>query len=340
MATANQIVSVEFDVNSRIDKRVDKILSSDPITLPTTNNPLVTDYIRKIEGKYDVSRCKEDTDNAINLLYIAYNTTPQREGKIRSGIDQLMARLIVVQQESQIKMSGAVTDAKKITRSLHDFFEGWEEVRNSNEPTDLKEFIGLDLLDLAEEIKSRAERVSKDLAKIAQTYDGIIDDATKTTKQSEQALANHKDYREEIQKEIDKNNAEQAKLESLVNDLKAEITKYEKRANEYKSQAETAEQRAFIMSIVQVGAQMISSAIPSITAMATGGASLIPGMANSTARQITNSEVAATESDNTAQVIEVRQKIADKRSDKSTAEREKSELEKKAQELSTQKAEI
>lgn len=344
MAAVHQIISVEFDVNKRIDARVEEILESKSVVLPSGNHPLVEDYIRKIEGTYDVSRSKEDTDNAIDLLYIAYNTTPQEEGKIRVGIDQLMSRLIAAQQESERKMRGAVTDAERIVKSLRELFGDWEEARDSDDIQDLKDFLGKDLVDLAKEIKNRAERISADLTKIADTYDGIIDDTTKATHQGEQALAARLKNKEEVEKEIAKSNAEREKLESLVRDLQADIAKYEKMANEYKSQAETAEQRAFIMSIVRVGAQMISSMIPAITAgiagVATGGSSLIAASAGSTARQTVNSETATTENDSTAKVIETKKEIADKRTEKTTAEREKTDLEKKGKELTAEKEKV
>jgi chromosome segregation ATPase len=252
--------------------------------------------------------------------------------------------MIAAQQESELKMRGAVTGAGRILKSLRELFGDWEETRDSDDTKGLKEFVGVELFDLANEIKGRAERISGDLTKIAETYDGIIDDTTKTTSQSEQALADRLKNKENIQREIVKNNADRAKLESLVVDLQAEIAKYETMSNEYKMQAETAEERAFIMSIVGVGAQMISATIPAITAAitgaATGGTSLIAASAVSTARQMSNVEAANTESDNTAGVIEVKKNIADKVAEKATAERERTDLEKKAAELAAEQENI
>jgi DNA repair exonuclease SbcCD ATPase subunit len=347
MSAEKTIVSVEFEVNKRIDSQVKTILEAETITLPGNDHPLVEDYIRKIEGTYDVSRSKEDTDNAIDLLYIAYNTTPPNRkvtGPIRTSIDDIMTRLIDAQQKSELTMGNAVKDSRKILDELRETFEDWEEVRDSEEIEDLKEYIGEDLIDLAEFIKERAEKISNDLAKIAKTYDGIIEDTSKTTHKSEIALAEESERKEEIEKEIAKKDADRQALESLVADLQADIQKYEKMANEYKSQAQGAEERAFIMSIVRVGAEMISSAIPAITAgitgVATGGTSLIAASAASTARQLTNSETAATEDDNTAEVIETKKEIADKTSDKAVAEREKADLEEKARELEEEKTRI
>jgi len=343
MATEKKIVSIEFDVKKRIDKQVEEILKQDSITLPKINSPLVEDYIKKIEGTYNVSRSKEDTDNAIDLLYIAYNTTPQKEGKIRVGIDQLMTRLIAAQQESELKMRGAVNDAGRIVTSLNNFFIDWKDL-DSDDNQELKDFVGEDLFDLAEEIKDRAEKISKELTQIASTYDEIIIDTTKMTSQGEQALARRLDNKKEIEDEITKHNADRLKLESLVKDLQEEVRKYDKMAREYKQQAETAEKRAFIMSIVQVGAQMISSAIPAITkgvmGVATGGASVIGSAAFTTARQMTNAETTTTDDDNTAEVIETKKDISEQRAEEATLEREQTELEKKAQELLTEQSNI
>jgi hypothetical protein len=241
-------------------------------------------------------------------------------------------------------MSAAVADARKVIKSLHDYFEDWTEARNDDDPESLKDYVGEDLFDLAEDIKGRAERISKDLAQVAETYDGIIDDATKTTKQSEEALANRLKDKKEIQKEIDRNNAERKKLESLVEELKADMEKYQKEANEYKSSAETAERRAFIMSIFQVYTGMVSSAIPviaaGITASFTGGLSLVGAAASMTARQVTNAATATTESDNTAKEIETKFEIAQKKSDKFTTESEISKLEKNAKVLAAEKSKV
>lgn len=337
MSAENKIVSVEFDVNNKIDDRVKTILEGEPVSLPGRDDPLVMEYIRKIEGSYDVSRSKQDTDHAINLLYIAYNTTPQNRGNVRVGIDKLMTQLIAAQQDSEAKMRIAVEDSHRLYGSLCDMFEGWEEVRVIEDPEELKAFIGEDMIDLAEEIKSRSEKISNDLAKVAETYQGIINDTNKVVNDSEKALAEELENKAAVEEEIKKNNAEREKLESLVADLQRDIEKYEKMSNEYKARAESAEDKAFIMSIIRVGAQMITGAIPMITAGLTGGTSLIAGAAASTTQQIANSQAAASEDDNTAEVIEKKKEAADKTKEIAVAEKEKTDLEEKGKELAAEK---
>ncbi|WP_020209571.1 hypothetical protein [Gilvimarinus chinensis] len=341
MTAQENIISVNFDVRKRIDEGLDRLIAQPNFSLPNSDHPLVKDYVRKIEGSYDVTRSKLDTDNAIDLLYIAYNTTPQTKKNIRTQLDKLMTRLISAQQQSELKMSAAVTSAATIEKDIRGTFKDWSKVKNSTDKHLLVQFVGEDLVDLAEDIKNRAERISQDLNEIADVYEEIIEDTTKSTHDSEKALADELQNKAEIEQELAEKEAERQKLESLVEDLKTDIKKYEKMANEYKTQAETAEERAFVMSIVQVGAQMISAAIPAITTAltgaATGGASLVAASAINTTRQLTNSEAASTDDDDAAKAIEVKKEIADKKSEVETAEREIKELVEKKQALEDEK---
>ena len=341
MSTENETVNAEFEINNRIDTTIETIMGSKSITLPSRNHQLVNEYINKIENKYDVSRSKEDTDNAINLLYIAYNTTPQEEGDIRVIIDQLMVRLIKLQGNSEQQMRRATTDARSIVKTLNEYFVDWKNVLDQQDNKELTNFIKEDLIDLAKDIHKRADRISNELMEIANIYNEIIVDTTKVTNQSEKALSTRLINKQMIEDEITKNNAERDKLQSLVTSLEEDIKKYEKVANEYKKQAETAEERAFIMSIVHVGAQIISSLIPAIsaglTSSATGGASLIAASSAGTEQQLVNSESASTDNDKTAKAIQTKKNIADKQAEIAKNEREKQELEKNAEELKVQK---
>ncbi|MCP8898462.1 tyrosyl-tRNA deacylase [Gilvimarinus xylanilyticus] len=344
MTAEEKIVSYEFDVRKRIEERLEELVKTENFELPKHDHPLVDDYIRKIEGTYDVTRSKQDTDNAIELLYIAYNTTPPSQKDIRPQLDGLMTRLIRAQQKSERKMSDAVEFSAKIVKDLRGTFDDWRAVNQADDAEALIRFVSEDLFDLAEDIKDRADKIANELSDIAQEYDEIIDDTSKSTHASEKALADELKNKEAIEKELAERDAERQKLESLVESLTQDIAKYEKMANEYKSRAETAEERAFIMSIVQVGAQMISSAIPAITAGltagATGGTSLIAGAAMNTAKQLSQSESAATEDDDTAEGIELQREVADKKSEVVLAKKEKAELEEQKETLNQEKGEI
>jgi hypothetical protein len=342
---ADIVVSAEFDINKRIEELIVETAAEGAETLPDKGHPLAENFVRKIEGSYNVHRAKLDTDNAINLLYIAYNATPQGNGGIRVTISDLMGRLILAQQDSELKMRRAVEDSGKIIKSLNDMFEDWKEVRSTDDNDDLKSFLKEDMVDLAADIQKRAERIASELNAIATIYDGIIADTDTAANDAQTALAKRLEDKAALVKEINENNAQAAKLESLVVDLQASIEKYQAMANKYEKRAETAEERAFIMSIVRVGADMLTAAIPAITAgitaSATGGASVVASAvasaAVSTPGQMTTREAATNPDDKTADEIEKKKEVIDAKADKATAEQKKVELEKKGEALVAQK---
>lgn len=274
----NNVVTFESrtaQINSAIDAGVDAIVSQPNFSLPKSDTALVRSYVDKIQGTYDVERAKRDTDNAIDLLYIAYNTTPQENGDIRVRISAIMNRLITSQQKSEIVMKNAMEAATRIGLSIADLFPDWLDVREGNDQAEIKAFVSNDLIKLATGIRDRALSVRDELLTLAATYDAIIRDTAQTTDMSETALSKRLADKAVMEREIREADARREQLESLVNDLKEQVAAFEKKAREYEQRANTAEQRAFVMSIVRVGAQMISSAIPAIAMVAGGPASML-----------------------------------------------------------------
>lgn len=274
----NNVVTFESrtaQINSAIDAGVDAIVSQPNFSLPKSDTALVRSYVDKIQGTYDVERAKRDTDNAIDLLYIAYNTTPQENGDIRVRISAIMNRLITSQQKSEIVMKNAMEAATRIGLSIADLFPDWLDVREGNDQAEIKAFVSNDLIKLATGIRDRALSVRDELLALAATYDAIIRDTAQTTDMSETALSKRLADKAVMEREIREADARREQLESLVNDLKEQVAAFEKKAREYEQRANTAEQRAFVMSIVRVGAQMISSAIPAIAMVAGGPASML-----------------------------------------------------------------
>lgn len=274
----NNVVTFESrtaQINSAIDADVGAIVSQPNFSLPKADTALVRSYVDKIQGTYDVARAKRDTDNAIDLLYIAYNTTPQEEDKIRLRITAIMDGLIKSQQKSELVMRAAVGTASRIGELIGDLFPEWLDVREGNDQAEIKAFVSNDLIKLAKNIRDKALAVRDDLVKLAQTYDTLIAETAQATSMSETALSRRLEDKAVMEREIHEADARRQQLESLVSDLKAQVAEFEKKAREYEQRANTAEQRAFVMSIVRVGAQMISGIVPAIAMVAGGPASML-----------------------------------------------------------------
>ena len=309
--------------------------------MPDRKAPLVTQYVRKIEGSNKVDRAKKDTYNAIDLLYIAYNTTPQEEGRIRVQISQIMDDLIKAQQESERAMNDATRTADRIIKSLENTLPDWldvrQEVTNSN-LDGLKSFVKTDLREIAIEISKEATVISEKLIGIANAYDKILQKTTIASDESEKALSARLTDKRKIESEINQMNSDRARLDQLVKELQDEVMKFEKQADEDKGLAGTAEERAFIMQIVQVGAQIIASAIPPLvmagTAGATGGASLLAGAALGGGRkQDGNGDTADDAPGTAAAEVATKTEISEKQQDLKEAEANLAESEESVKDI-------
>lgn len=181
-----------------------------------------------------------------------------------------MSALIKAQQKSEVTMSKALRIADYIQKQISDFFPDWLDIKEDNEAAEIKDFVTKDMRELATIIRDKATEVQNDLLGISSNYETIIDETKSASNSSEEALSTKLKDKAAIEKEINEANARREQLESLVDDLQERVAKFEKMARDYESRAETAEERAFVMSIVQAGAQIVSAALPAV-AMAAGG---------------------------------------------------------------------
>jgi hypothetical protein len=327
-------------LSDRIEDAVDKLRANDPLELADRDGPLVKLFVQKIEGAYNVNRAKTDTDNAIDLLYIAYNTTPQEEGEIRVKISGIMDKLIVAQGDSERTMADAMRTAANVIAALDDMLPVWLDAREDpQQAAPITAFITGDLLDLAKDIKSRATAIKDRLLKIAESYDSIIVETASASATSERALGRRLIDQQALQAEIDEANADREQLDSLVKDLREEVQKFEARARQYEQRATTAEQRAFIMQLVKISAQVVAAAIPPIAmavgGAATGGASLIAASTLNTVKQVTEaggedegeSDDAPKPGDVTAETIQTKKDIAQTKKELALAEKKVGEIE-------------
>ncbi|WP_313714086.1 hypothetical protein [Pseudomonas sp.] len=271
----NRNVLLEHD----IAREVMEIIDQQEFQLPTAQSPLVSKFVNKIEGNYDTSRAKTDTDHAVSLLYIAYNTTPQEHGTIRVKISRIMSQLVEAQQDSERQIKDSVRVAGTIGQQLQSLLPDWLDVRNSADPEDIKRFVKADLLDMAKRISTAAMSVRSSLNTIILKYDGILKDIKDVTDRSEIALSETIAANQAINDEIVQATARREELDSLVSALQVQIERFERMAAEYGKQAKSAEQKSFWASMIKTLTQVLSAVLPIAALAATGGAGAALGVA-------------------------------------------------------------
>ena len=315
--------SREMKLNRSIENEVRKIRETDPLSLPEAGDPIVWDYIQKIEGTYNVDGAKKDTDYAIDLLYIAYNTTPQEEGEIRVKINKIMDSLLHAQVDSRKTMRRAMDASSDVLSILSSALPDWLDAKEDrNSTAKMKKFVAGDLREAALEIKAKAQAVQAELAKVASSYGAIIKETLDVTSSSELALMDRLKQKTLVDKELGEVAAERDRLDSLVADLQRQVSRFQALADKYEQQAETAEQRAFIMQIVRVAAQVVAAAIPPIAmAAASGGTSVIAGAALTAGTQAIAPKKADATADSTKREIDLGKEISVAKKDLAQAEK-------------------
>ncbi len=309
-------------LKTAIEAEIAKLAAAQPLAPATRESQATALYVKKLQGKYDVRRAKNDTDNAIDLLSIGYHTTPQTEPAIRNKIREIMTKLVMIQRVSREAMQAAMDATVNAQTIVEMDFEEWLSVRAGagSEPgvTRIKAFLTQDLAALAKPLQAQALGVKANLDRVAASYDSLILETSNVTAASETALGRRLEKSAEMAAQINKSNAKRKALDNMVKELAASVDKYEKEAQRYATAASTAEERAFIMSIVQVGAQMVSAAIPAIvtalTAASTGGASVVAAAAaNTVSRAVGDKNGTETKADPTdAELIKKKQELLDK----------------------------
>jgi len=323
---------------SAIDQAVDKLRAVEPLALPGVDAPLVARCVERIQGDYDVTRAKRDTDHAVDLLYIAYNATPQGYGKVRATISAIMGALISAQKDSQLGMRRAIKAAGDINDMLVDTFPDWLDMRqpvvagtaDAAQVEELRSFVKKDLIGVARYIQNKATEIQKNLLDLAKAYDKIIEDTELATKDSELALSLSIEQRKALQREIAQNNAQREKLEALVADLRAEVEKFDRMAKDFEKKAETAEERAFVMSIVRVAATVVSAIIPPIAMLASGSL----GAASRSTGSTREDDTARTEAQ-----IKAKTELAQKETERKEQQTEVDKLDKELKELKEERKE-
>ena len=197
MSTVVPFESTSEKIASSIEQEISGLTRMEPLKLPSPDHRLVSLSVERIQGEYNVAYAKVDTDNAVDLLHIAYSSTPQRHGEIRVEIDKIVNDLIRAQQDSVQVMNRAIRTSREINGLLEDLFPRWLNVRspfkendgNDNDIANLGSFVQDRLAKVARTIADRASAPEADTPKAADTSDPIIVQAQKDMQSSELALS-------------------------------------------------------------------------------------------------------------------------------------------------------
>ena len=339
MPATDILESREMKLDRDIDLEIDRIRALPAVVLPKAVDRIVQMYVQKVEGAYDVSHAKKDTDNAIDLLYIAYNTTPVDEGAVRNEIDAVMHKLIDAQQASERTMSAAAGTAHELVGSLDDLLPDWQDVKAGQDSTEIKTFVGHDLVRLATGIQAKALEIQAGLLSIAKLYDDIIADTDAVTKKSQLALSARLERKAAVLKVIADADAERERLESLVADLQGQVTKFDQMARDFEARAESEEERSFIMSIISTVAQTVAAAIPAMAMAGSGSGSMLAASKLNTPapKSSEGKDTPAPAADDTARQIETRKKISESQAAQDAAKKQAEGLKKDIQALEAEK---
>ena len=294
--------SKETSLAHAVATKVAEVRAIAPLVLPAADAEIVDCYVRQIEGTYDSARAKTDTDHAIELLYIAYNTTPQAQGEIRNAISSIMSRLIDAQQASQRSVSDAVTQASLIDQKLRDSLPDWLDIKDSDNLQEIKAFVAEDLLRLAQLIEQKALRVKDSLMTTAKDYDAIITETERVTQKSEVLLSDTLEANAKLASDMRVAKATSKSLETLVDDMRKQVEQFQQLAADYQQQAQSAEQKASRANLLQTMFQVVSAIVPIVALVSGVGAPAVAAgaMVASVSRRVEDER-------NTSSAIKIRE---------------------------------
>lgn len=246
--------------------------------LPKRNSDLVRLYQQKAARNYDVDRSKNDIENAVELLSIAYSATPQKAGEVRVKIADIHQKVLKSQEEAERMMKKVASDAENISEELIDAFSDLQDFDDE----DKKAYIVEDFSELVEKIEKKASTIYTGLMEVAGSFDNISKETLEVSKVSQLLLGDEMKEREKVEQAIRGYESQQASLEKLLDNLRQSIKKYNDLATNMEAKADTAEKRAFITGLIQIGAQALASVAGTVAMSLGGPASMATRVATST----------------------------------------------------------
>lgn len=314
-----------------IEKEIRQELASysDKNTLPTEESRLTGLYKAKIARSYNTQLASTDIQHATDLLSIAYNATPVKAGEIRVTIANIQQKIISTHGNCSLAMIKAQTCANNALDEIEDVFEELAELSTE----DKIEYLKSEFLEFIDILVESTKELSNALMIIANEFDSLTTEIVGVTDSSEIMLGDETIKAEEVKQEINNFRAEQKRTESLAKSLEESVEKYNKKAMEFEKKADTADKRAFIIGLVQIGAKMMES-IANVVVIAAGGTTATATRtANTTISKITEKDKKDEKDKSKDNEAKLTTKISDKKSEVSTAKKKIEEKNKDIEEL-------
>lgn len=241
------------EITKRIRLQVCELIECKPFCLPEAHAALVQSFVAKIENGYNLPDFQGDTDHAIDLLFIAYNVTPQDQDEIRIQIVAIMDKLITAQQRSEQAIKNAVKVAQGIHVQLGQTLPAWLSVKDNGQPERVRAFVIETMLALGKDIASKAAQVRQDLQSIAAGYDRILEETLQVKRRSEIELGDLIKGNQEFALEQQNGETRRQQINTLVVEMRGEVQRYEQQAMESKLAMDI---------LIALGAQWVSTLLP------------------------------------------------------------------------------
>lgn len=252
-------------LTAAVNKGIQGVLKADEIILPTKDDTLVNNYIRKIEGDYDLSHSKHDTDNAIDLIYIAYNAVPPEMAQGRVGLTKLQQSLLQAQKKAvgsvtakgTTGLSGAAHIAELIVKQIANTYPIWRDdilqgqsiaelAENSESIADFKDFLKNDMIPLTKYIQDKSTEIAKNLDSISEDYSALGKEAQEVSIRTQESLASEINRRNDLKDSIAEMESNKESITAIQANLVAELLELKELNEAYEKRAKSAENKAFI----------------------------------------------------------------------------------------------
>ncbi|WDY60232.1 hypothetical protein [Pseudomonas sp. PSKL.D1] len=269
-----------LDLDEVIETQIKILCEAPTLKLPSADSPLVSSFVKKIEGSYDVGYIRQDTEHVVDLLSIAHAGTPEKYASIRRTVQEIINMMLDAQQAGERSVNYAIKVADTVGEKLNEVLPAWLNAKKGG-GEQVKQFVTGELRTLAQYIVQVASNVQRKLGDLVKDYDRIVEVLGTTVARQESWLGNEIRSSRELMEEINAAEARSQSLQSMIMALERQIRDFEKKAAEFGKQADDAESRSFWQKLVKTISQVLTAVLPtqalfgagaSGSQIATGGA--------------------------------------------------------------------